>query len=177
MRRSWLQSGHVSRTSLFYLLLAHTETRLASGWGSGAVDFPYLVTPLQAIQNMTDPAKVSVTAFPTNHPPFEDNAGILHNQDLCLVFINSDGGEGFIASDGIRGDRNDLFPQNGGDKLVHRVARGCGAGKGKTVVVVHAVGPVVLERWIDVPGVKAVVLAILPGQESGNSIVSLSSDR
>ncbi|KAI9823432.1 MAG: hypothetical protein M1832_002443 [Thelocarpon impressellum] len=146
---------------------------LASGWGSGAVDFPYLITPIQALKAAVDPDKISIGDYATNKPPFKKHPGILRDQDMCIVFVNSDGGEGYIANDGIRGDRNDLYLQKGGDGLVRTVAAGCGGGKGKTVVVVHAVGPVVLERWVDMDEVKAVVLANLPGQESGNALVDV----
>lgn len=77
----------------------------------------------------------------------------------------------------IRGDRNDLFAQKGGDELVISVAKGCGGGNGNTVVVIHSVGPVVVEKWVDLPGVKAVLFAHLPGQESGNALVCLSHIR
>jgi beta-glucosidase len=87
------------------------------------------------------------------------------------VFVNADSGEGYLSVDGIRGDRNDLYAQKGGDELVISVAKGCGGGKGKTVVVIHSVGPVVVERWIELPGVKAILFAHLPGQESGNALV------
>ena len=77
--------------------------------------------------------------------------------DLCMVFANADAGEGKMHSRGkINGDRN-----------------GCGDGKGDTIVVIHAVGPVILERWIDHPRVKAVLHAGLPGQESGNALVDV----
>ena len=146
---------------------------LASGWGSGAVDFPYLITPLKALEATFDAKTVNITSYLTNSPPLKESPAIVEDQDLCLVFVNSDGGEGFLASDGIRGDRNDLYLQNGGDDLVKSVAQKCGKGKGHTVVVVHAIGPVVVERWIDLPGVKAVLLANLPGQESGNALVDV----
>lgn len=110
-----------------------------------------------------------MTSFLTNANPVP---GALEDQDICLVFINADAGEGFISHDGVAGDRPDLYPQKGGDKLVQNVARRCGSGKGKTVVVVHSVGPVVVERWVDMVGIKALVFAHLPGQESGNSLVS-----
>ncbi|KAI9675300.1 MAG: hypothetical protein M1817_001203 [Caeruleum heppii] len=147
--------------------------RLASGWGSGAVDYPYLVTPLEALKKAFDPEKVYLSSHPTNKPPFKATPSILTEQDICMVFINSDGGEGFIASDGIRGDRNDLYSQKGGDKLIQSVAEGCGNGQGSTIVVVHAIGPVILERWVDLKGVKAVILANLPGQESGNALADV----
>jgi beta-glucosidase len=90
-----------------------------------------------------------------------------------LVFANSDAGEGFVAWDGVRGDRNDLFLQKDGDDLVLEVADHCGGGSGSTVVIVHSVGPVVVEKWINHPGVKAVLAAHLPGEESGNALASI----
>ena len=142
---------------------------LASGWGSGAVDFPYLVNPWEALQSAWPKDTADVRAYLTNDVAMED----LTEQDLCLVFANADGGEGFIANDGINGDRNDLFLQRNGTQLVEGVARHCGGGQGKTVVVVHSIGPVVLEPWIDLPEVHAVLYANLPGQESGNALVDV----
>ena len=146
---------------------------LASGWGSGAVEFPYLVTPIKALESEFDADNVQLTSNLENDPPLGKNPSIVEDQDLCIVFVNSDAGEGFISWNGLRGDRNDLYPQKGGDKLVQDVAPRCGKGNGKTVVVVHTVGPVVLERWVDLPGVKAVILANLPGEESGNALASV----
>ena len=146
---------------------------LAQGWGSGAVEFPYLVTPVKALESAFDFDFVNITTYLTNDPPSKKSPSAVVNQDLCLVFVNSDGGEGYIVSDGIRGDRNDLYPQKGGDKLVKDVATNCGNGTGQTIVVVHAVGPVILEHWVDLPGVKAVLLANLPGEESGNALADV----
>ena len=146
---------------------------LASGWGSGAADFPYLVTPLKALESAFDFDAVDLTNYLTNKPSIKTSPSIVQDQDLCIVFINSDGGEGYIASDGIRGDRNDLYSQKGGDDLVKQVAAGCGKGKGSTIVVVHAIGAVIVEEWVDLPGVKAVLLANLPGEESGNALVDV----
>jgi len=42
----------------------------------------------------------------------------------------------------------------------------------RTVVVMHVVGPVIMP-WIDHPNVSAVVLAGIPGQESGNSLADV----
>ena len=146
---------------------------LGSGWGSGAVEFPYLVTPLKALQSAFDNASVAITSVLTNNLPLKTSPSVLGDQDLCIVFVNSDAGEGFVSWSNIRGDRNDLYPQKDGDKLVSKVAKDCGNGQGSTIVVIHAVGPVVLERWIDMPGIKAVVLANLPGEESGNALVDV----
>ncbi len=41
------------------------------------------------------------------------------------------------------------------------------------IVVVHTVGPILVENWVDLPSVKAVVFAHLPGQEAGNSLTDI----
>jgi beta-glucosidase len=147
------------------------EGTLASGWGSGAVEFPYLVEPMSALREAFNNESVYVTDWLENKLP--STKEIVEDQDVCIVFANSDAGEGFLSWNGIRGDRNDLNLQKNGDKLIQDVAKDCGAGKGKVVVVIHTVGPVILESWIDHPNVKAVLIANLPGQESGNSLVDI----
>ncbi|KAI2787261.1 putative beta-glucosidase E [Penicillium oxalicum] len=142
---------------------------LGSGWGSGAVDFPYLVTPWDALRAAWPSEKSDVRGFFGRDVAMKN----LVDQDLCLVFANSDGGEGFIHDGDVFGDRNNLDLQHGGAKLIERVATNCGGGQGKTVVVIHSVGPVVMESWIDLPGVHAVLYANLPGQESGNALVDV----
>ncbi|XPS94951.1 Beta-glucosidase [Ascochyta lentis] len=144
---------------------------LASGWGSGAVDFPYLVEPMSAIRSAFDKEEVYVTDWLENKLPKQKE--IVEDQDLCIVFVNSDAGEGYLKWADVRGDRNDLSIQKDGNQLVKDVAKGCGKGKGDVVVVVHTVGPVILEEFIDLPNVKAVLIANLPGQESGNAIVDV----
>lgn len=142
---------------------------LGSGWGSGAVEFPYLKTPESALVEGFD-MHVNVTSSLSDKKPSKK---LLASMDICIVFVNSDGGEGYLKWDSVAGDRNDLYLQKGGDELVIAVADDCGGGTGKTIVVVHSVGPVIMERWIDHPGVGAVFAANLPGQESGNAIASL----
>ena len=146
---------------------ACNEGTLTMGWGSGTADLNYLVDPLQALEATFDHASVEITSSLTNKPPA---AGTLQSQDLCLVFANSDAGEGFASWKDIKGDRNDMHLQKGGDALVHAVARSC---KGPVVAVVHAVGPVLVESWIDDPKIAAVLLAHLPGQESGNALAAV----
>ncbi|OLN96450.1 putative beta-glucosidase E [Colletotrichum chlorophyti] len=151
---------------------------LGSGWGSGAVEFPYLVPPVDALKRGFKSDKVEISEHLTNSLPFKKNPSILHDQDVCIVFANADSGEGFLSSDGIKGDRNDLRLHKGGDDLIVQVADNCGKSEGSlkggdTVVVIHSVGPVEMERWIEHPGVKAVLYANLPGQESGNALADV----
>lgn len=140
------------------------EGTLAMGWGSGAVELPYLMNPWMALHVNFDEQMVDITDWSTNDVEHIDETA--SEQDVCLVFINSDAGEGYMSWNGVKGDRNDLYAQKGGDELVKRVAASCK----NTVVVLHTVGPTILEKWIDLPGVKAVLIAHLPGQESGNAL-------
>src|SRR5690606_19711417 len=105
---------------------------LASGWGSGAVEFPYLVYPVDALAERLDPAATEITTHLTNRLPLQDEADILSRQDVCIVFANADAGEGYLTWSDIGGDRNDLYLQVGGEELVVLVASSCGGGKGAT---------------------------------------------
>jgi beta-glucosidase len=74
------------------------EGTLASGWGSGAVDFPYLVEPMSAIRNAFNNESVYVTDWLENNLPRQKE--IVEDQDLCIVFVNSDAGEGYLRWSG-----------------------------------------------------------------------------
>lgn len=145
---------------------------LGMAWGSGSTNFPYLVTPDTAIQNY-------VLANGGNYE------SILSNWDLdtisalarranevnspAIVFVNSDSGEGYIAVDSNVGDRNNLTLWQNGDAVISAVA----AESNNTIVVVHSVGPVILDDYANNPNVTAILWAGVPGQESGNSIVDI----
>lgn len=140
---------------------------LAMGWGSGAVEFPFLTAPFDALQSKFNHQDVDLTLAAINDLP-KNVVREIATQDLCIAFINSDAGEGFTSWQGIT-DRLDLNPQKGGNELVQKVADNCK----QTIVVVHAVGPVVLEDFADHPSVKAIILANLPGEESGNALADV----
>nr|AAY33982.1 beta-glucosidase [Thermoascus aurantiacus]AAY33983.1 beta-glucosidase [Thermoascus aurantiacus] len=137
---------------------------LTMGWGSGTSKLPYLNTPQEAIANASSNAEFFVTdSFPSNV-----NA---NPEDIAIVFINADSGENYITVEGNYGDRSaaGLYAWHNGDDLVKAAA----AKFSKVVVVVHTVGPIILENWIDLPSVKSVVFAHLPGQEAGDSLVDV----
>ncbi|KAF2479522.1 beta-glucosidase-like protein [Neohortaea acidophila] len=140
---------------------------LTMGWGSGAVELPYLSPPAFTLRRIMEEDKYNITDWADNHKPGIEQAA--KEQDVCFVFISSDAGEGYLGWEDVKGDRNELYAQKGGDEMVRRVASNCE----KTVVVLHTVGPTILERWIDLPGVKAVLIAHLPGQEAGQAIVDV----
>ncbi len=144
------------------------EGTLAMGWGSGTAQFPYLISPLEAIQSraIEDNTLVSWWLQDFDLP----NAQLVASQaEVTIVFINSDSGEEYITVDGNVGDRNNLTAWHGGDDLVLAVAQNCS----NVVVVVHSVDGVIVEPWVDHPNVTAILFAGLPGQESGHSLVDI----
>ncbi|KAL2366130.1 hypothetical protein RJZ56_000970 [Blastomyces dermatitidis] len=131
---------------------------LTMGWGSGTARVPYLVTPQEGIEARAPKTKFHIS---NRFPLIID----VKPEDIAIVFINSDSGENYIIVEGNPGDRTmaGLYAWHGGDKLVMDAAK-----KFSTViVVVHTVGPIIMEKWIDLPSVKAVLVAHLPGQEAG----------
>ena len=137
---------------------------LGMGWGSGIANYPYFDDPITAIKA----AAANVTSYNTDTFP----AGITAlSSDVALVFISSDSGENSFTVEGNPGDRtaSNLYAWHNGDKLVVDAAN-----KFSTVVVViHTVGPLLLDKWIDLPSVKSVLFAHLPGQEAGASLTDI----
>nr|AAL69548.3 beta-glucosidase [Rasamsonia emersonii]5JU6_A Chain A, Beta-glucosidase [Rasamsonia emersonii]5JU6_B Chain B, Beta-glucosidase [Rasamsonia emersonii]5JU6_C Chain C, Beta-glucosidase [Rasamsonia emersonii]5JU6_D Chain D, Beta-glucosidase [Rasamsonia emersonii] len=141
---------------------------LAMGWGSGTANFPYLVTPEQAIQREVLSRNGTFTGI-TDNGALAEMAAAASQADTCLVFANADSGEGYITVDGNEGDRKNLTLWQGADQVIHNVSANCN----NTVVVLHTVGPVLIDDWYDHPNVTAILWAGLPGQESGNSLVDV----
>ncbi|KAI9434686.1 glycoside hydrolase family 3 protein [Lactarius indigo] len=141
---------------------------LAMGWGSGAAWYSYLISPYEALQAR---ARKDHTSFSWLFDDFDlvgaGDAAI--QQDAAIVFLQSDSGEAYITVDGNEGDRNNLTAWHNGDELVKAVA----TQNNNTIVVVHSVGPLILEPWIDHPNVTAVVWAGLGGTETGNALVDI----
>ena len=141
---------------------------LAMGWGSGTAEFPYLIDPLSPIvrQARADGTDIGWTF---NDWSTDGAKGAAIFADVAIVGVKSDSGEGYITVDDNIGDRNNLSAWNNGDELIQAVASVCN----NTVVVVHSVGPMDMEAWIDHPNVTAVLWAGIPGQESGNALVDV----
>jgi beta-glucosidase len=72
-------------------------------------------------------------------------------------------GIGFSSVQGNFGDRNDLKVYDKGDELVKAVA----SVNSKTIVVIHSVGSVVIEEWAEHPNITAILMAGLPGEQTG----------
>ncbi|KAG5645639.1 hypothetical protein DXG03_005630 [Asterophora parasitica] len=161
---------------------------LAMGWGSGTTNFTYLISvgvltspsllpttltdapiqPLDAIQRRAREDRTSVSWFLDDFN-LARAGNIAIRKSAAIVFINSNSGEAYITVDGNEGDRKNLTAWHGGDALVAAVAK----QNKNTIVVVHSVGPLIVEPWIDHPNVTAVLWAGAPGQEAGNSITDV----
>ncbi|CAJ2507434.1 Uu.00g086200.m01.CDS01 [Anthostomella pinea] len=134
------------------------------GWGSGSANYPYLDDPISSLRRKaTNVTYYDTDTFPSVETPTED--------DVAIVFINSDSGENSYTVEDNHGDRDadGLAAWHGGDTLVQNAA----AEYSNVVVVVHTVGPITMESWIDLPSVKAVLVAHLPGQEAGDSLTEV----
>ncbi|KAI1851572.1 hypothetical protein JX265_012346 [Neoarthrinium moseri] len=140
---------------------------LGMGWGSGTATYPYFVAPADAIKTraQSDGTTISVSASDAT----SGVSSAVNGADAAIVFITADSGEGYITVEGNAGDRNNLDPWHNGNQLVQAVAQ---ANK-NVIVVVHSVGPILLETILAQPNVKAIVWAGLPSQESGNALVDI----
>ncbi|KAK2732885.1 hypothetical protein FQN57_002451 [Myotisia sp. PD_48] len=142
---------------------------LAMGWGSGTADFPYLVTPLEAIQRHIVSKGVGNVMGVLNNLADNEIKTVASQATVSIVFINAGGGEGYISVDGNEGDRKNLTSWGQGDRLVNRVASICN----NTIVVIHSTGPVLVTDWYENPNITGILWAGLPGQESGNGLVDI----
>ncbi|KAF2836614.1 glycoside hydrolase family 3 protein [Patellaria atrata CBS 101060] len=141
---------------------------LAIGWGSGTADFPFIISPLTAIQNEVRAYDGYISAITDNYA-LEAVAREATPAEVAIVFINANSGEGFISVDGNEGDRSNLTLWQGGEELIKTVSSVCN----NTIVVMHTVGAVMVDSFYDNPNVTAILWAGLPGEESGNSIADV----
>ncbi|KAJ3476612.1 hypothetical protein NLI96_g11043 [Meripilus lineatus] len=141
---------------------------LAMGWGSGTAQFPYLISPLEAIQARARKDRSNVDWF-LNNFDLNGAANAARQRAVAIVFVNADSGEGYITVDGNEGDRKNLTLWQNADALISAVA----AVNNNTIVVANSVGPAIVEPWIENPNITAVLWAGLSGQEAGNSIADV----
>ena len=142
---------------------------LGMAWGSGSSNFPYLVTPDQALQNQAIADGTVYQSIFDNYATSQIEALVSQEGATTVVFVNADSGEGYISIDGNEGDRKNLTLWRGGDALIQNVSALCN----NTIVVIHSTGPTLLTDWYDSPNVTAILWAGVPGQESGNSITDV----
>ena len=91
------------------------------GWGSGSANFPYLITPLEAIQARARQDMSTVSLFLDNWD-LAGAAATALDQELALGFVNADSGEAYITVDGNEGARNNMTLWGNADNLINAVA-------------------------------------------------------
>ncbi|KAI0424068.1 glycosyl hydrolase family 3 N terminal domain-containing protein [Xylaria sp. FL1042] len=141
---------------------------LAMGWGSATAEFPYLVSPATALEKQASADGTLFTNVKSNWD-LDAARAAASNASTAIVFVNANSGEGYQILDGNFGDRKNLTLWNGGDELIAAVA----SANPNTIVVIHSVGPVLIDHVKTHPNVTAIVWAGLPGQESGNSLTDI----
>lgn len=137
---------------------------LGMGWGSGSSRYPYMDSPIDGFKARGATYQFFNTdSFPSNSNPSAN--------DTAIVFVSADSGENYITVENNPGDRTsaNLNLWHNGDNLIKDVA----AKYSNVIVVVHTVGPILMEEWVNLPSVKAVVFAHLPGQEAGSSLMQV----
>ncbi|KAG0141967.1 hypothetical protein CROQUDRAFT_663111 [Cronartium quercuum f. sp. fusiforme G11] len=143
---------------------------LAIGWGSGSVDFTYLVSPASAIEAYIRAKNPTISLdVVLNDTDFTEVTIAASRAEVALVHVTADSGEGYIEVEGNEGDRKDLKLWHSGDELISSTASVCS----NTIIIIHSVGAVDMEAWINHPNVTAVIYAGLPGQELGNAEVDI----
>ena len=141
---------------------------LTMGYGSATAYYPWVVSPHAALRARAAADGTALVNVATNWDLAAARAAAA-GADVALVFASATSGENFITIDGNAGDRNNLTLWNGGDALVRAVA----AVHPNVVVVLHTVGPVLLDYAAAHPNISAIVWAGLPGQESGPALVDV----
>ncbi|KAH6675714.1 putative beta-glucosidase A [Halenospora varia] len=141
---------------------------LAMGWGSGTANFPYLIAPVTALRAQAQKDKTLFTNASNNYD-FDAITRAVSSASVAIVFGNADSGEAYINVDGNAGDRNNLTLWQNADAVIKHVA----SINPNTIVVLHTVGPVMIEEYKQHPNITAILWAGLPGQESGNAITDI----
>lgn len=144
-----------------------SDGAIGMGWGSGTVEYPYFVSPHEAIKEKAAAGGVTVQLSDSDDPA--KGASVADGADVVIVFITSYSGEGYITVEGNAGDRNNLDPWHNGNQLVAAVAE----KNENVIVVVHSTGPIILDSILSHGSVKGVVWGGLPSQESGNALVDI----
>lgn len=141
---------------------------LTSGWGSAAVNNPYVITPYEAIAKRARKEGMLVD-FSTDAYEFDHLDELADYADMAIVVVTADSGEGYIEIDDNFGDRKNFSLWHNGDQVINHVASHCK----KTVVIVNSVGPVNMEKWIEHENVVAVLYTAPLGQYVGEALAQV----
>jgi beta-glucosidase len=129
---------------------------LAMGWGSGTASYSSLISPLTALQNEVA-ANNGRIEWVTDGWALAQAKAVASQATVSLVFVNADSGEGYISYDNNIGDRQNLTLWKNGEAVIEAVTSVCN----NTIVVMHTVGPVLIDSWVNNPNVSSALPAWL----------------
>ncbi len=155
------------------------EGNYAIGYGSGATDFTYLITPISTIRKKANEEGWTFASSTALEGDFtngrtEVTAGlpnVCSDADFTFLFIGALAGEELKEIDGQKGDRNDLEPFKGGADLVNKVISDC--PNTKIILIIYGPATVNIGPWKDLDIVKGIIFAGFPGAESGNALADI----
>lgn len=125
------------------------------GGGSSATTPAMFISPFEALRMRAHRNGSAIFHDFASSDPVVSSAS-----DACLVFGNAWSSESYDRS-AVRDDYT--------DGLIKSVADQCN----KTIVILHNAGTRLVDQFVDHPNVTAIIFAHLPGQETGEAIVSL----
>ncbi|KAF4454371.1 putative beta-glucosidase precursor [Fusarium austroafricanum] len=149
-----LNTGFLGNLSLSYSAISPNGTIL-SGGGSGANAPSAFSAPFDAF---TSRARKDRTQLFWDFESWDPSVN--PTSDACIVAGNAWASEGW--------DRPSIYDDYT-DGLINNVADKCA----NTIVVLHNAGTRLVDGFIDHPNVTAVIYAHLPGEDSGDALVSL----
>lgn len=145
---------------------------LGIGWGSGTANFASFITPDVALQYESITKGIAYQSI-TNNSAMSQITALANQADqvngICMVFANSDSGEGYISEDYNFGDRNNLTFWQEAEYVISNVTAQCN----NTILVVHSGGPMLLGPYKNNPNITAILWAGMPGEQSGNGLADV----
>ncbi|CEI61924.1 putative beta-glucosidase M [Fusarium venenatum] len=149
-----LNGGFLGNLNLTYSAIAPNGT-LISGGGSGAAAASLISSPFDAFVSR---ARKDGTSLYWDFESWDPSVN--PTSEACIVAGNAWASEGW--------DRPAIYDDYT-DSLINNVADKCA----NTIVVLHNAGARLVDGFISHPNITAVIYAHLPGQDSGEALVSL----
>eukprot|EP01130_Rhizamoeba_saxonica_P003642 TRINITY_DN1517_c0_g1_i1.p1 TRINITY_DN1517_c0_g1~~TRINITY_DN1517_c0_g1_i1.p1 ORF type:complete len:566 (-),score=128.00 TRINITY_DN1517_c0_g1_i1:45-1742(-) len=132
------------------------DAPISHGKGSGYVIEPFVITPLDAIRDISE--KNGGTVSYANSTEIKKAVKIASESDIAIVFVGVTSGEGH--------DRTTLSLGEVSNNLIKQIS----IAQTKTIVVIHNPGPVLMP-WKKT--IQSILVAWLPGQGDGAAIAPI----
>lgn len=152
------------RAVSFIFVQDDDQGAFGSGQGSSYANFPYLITPFEALQSRARKDHFQINSFLDNYDHDGQNSAAVAaeaNDAFCLVDVRQSCSEGY--------DIANLTANWEGDEMILAVASACS----KTIVAYSTCNPFNVTAWVDHPNVTAIINAGGGGQEAGHALADV----